>query len=295
MPKETTEVTLTLEGLHCAACVARVEKALTGAPGVEQALVKLATRQARVRYDSGQTTVKNLETAVQEAGYQVTGWALEAPPPVSPEIEAQNLKRRFLLALILSLPVFLGAMVPPLPGWLGLEPEHLAYLLLLFTTPVLFYSGAPFFRGALRAARHVAANMDTLVALGTSAAYIYSAWVTFWPQSVAAPGESPDLYFDTTAMIITFILLGRWLEARTRGRASQAIRRLFALAPPSAHIRREGLELEVPLEQVMVDDLVIVRPGEKIPVDGVVMEGASSVDESMLTGESLPVAKEPGA
>ncbi len=295
MAKETTEVTLTLEGIHCASCVARVEKALNEAPGVELALVNLATRQARVRYDASQTAVKNLEAAIHDAGYEVTGWALEAPPPVSPEIEAENLKRRFLLALILSLPVFLGAMLPPLPGWLGLKPEHLAYLLLVFTTPVLFYSGAPFFRGSLKAARHGAANMDTLVALGTSAAYVYSAWVTIWPQSVAAPGKNPELYFDTTVMIITFILLGRWLEARTRGRASQAIRRLFALAPPSARVRRDGQEVEVPLDQVMVDDLVTVRPGEKIPVDGVVVEGASSVDESMLTGESLPVAKEPGA
>ena len=295
MAREATEVTLSLEGLHCAACVARVERALAGVPGVEQALVNLATRQAKVRYDARQVGVKNLQAAVQEAGYNVTGWAMEAPPPLSPEIEAQNLKRRFLLALILSLPVFLGGMFPPLPVWLGVKPAHLAYLLLVFTTPVLFYSGAPFFRGALRAARHFAANMDTLVALGTSAAYFYSAWVTIWPETVIAPGKHPDLYFDTTAMIITFILLGRWLEARTRGRASQAIRRLFALAPPSARIRREGVELEVPLEQVLVDDLVLVRPGEKIPVDGVVVEGASSVDESMLTGESVPVAKEPDA
>ncbi|MDD2904338.1 MAG: heavy metal translocating P-type ATPase [Syntrophales bacterium] len=294
MPKDITEITLTLDGLHCAACVARAERALAGVPGVEQALVNLATRQARVRYDAGQANINNLQTAVQEAGYAVTGWALEAPPPPPPEIEAQSLKRRFLLALVLSLPVFLGAMAPPLPGWLGLTPSQLAYLLLLFTTPVLFYSGGPFFRGALISARHGAANMDTLVALGTSAAYFYSAWVTIWPQSVAAPGTTPDLYFDTTAMIITFILLGRWLEARTRGRASQAIRRLFDLAPPAARVRREGREVEVPLEEVLVDDLVVVRPGEKIPVDGVVVEGASSVDESMLTGESLPVAKEVG-
>ncbi len=294
MAKDTTEVTLTLEGLHCAACVARVERALSGAPGVDQALVNLATRQAKVRYDAKQTTVDNLQAVVREAGYEVAGWALEAPPPPPPEIEAASLKRRFLLALMLSLPVFLGAMLPPLPRWLGLRGEHLAYVLLFFTTPVLFYSGAPFLRGAWSAARHGAANMDTLVALGTSAAYLYSAWVTTWPQAVAAAGKMPELYFDTTAMIITFILLGRWLEARTRGRASQAIRRLFALAPPSARVRRDGREVEVPLDQVRVADLISVRPGEKIPVDGVVVEGASSVDESMLTGESLPVAKEVG-
>ncbi len=294
MAKDTTEVTLTLEGLHCAACVARVERALSGAPGVDQALVNLATRQAKVRYDAKQTTVDNLQAVVREAGYEVAGWALEGPPPPPPEIEAASLKRRFLLALMLSLPVFLGAMLPPLPRWLGLRGEHLAYVLLFFTTPVLFYSGAPFLRGAWSAARHGAANMDTLVALGTSAAYLYSAWVTTWPQAVAAAGKMPELYFDTTAMIITFILLGRWLEARTRGRASQAIRRLFALAPPSARVRRDGREVEVPLDQVRVADLISVRPGEKIPVDGVVVEGASSVDESMLTGESLPVAKEVG-
>ncbi len=294
MAKDTTEVTLTLEGLHCAACVARVERALSGAPGVDQALVNLATRQAKVRYDAKQTTVDNLQAVVREAGYEVAGWALEAPPPPPPEIEAASLKRRFLLALMLSLPVFLGAMLPPLPRWLGLRGEHLAYVLLFFTTPVLFYSGAPFLRGAWSAARHGAANMDTLVALGTSAAYLYSAWVTTWPQAVAAAGKMPELYFDTTAMIITFILLGRWLEARTRGRASQAIRRLFALSPPSARVRRDGREVEVPLDQVRVADLISVRPGEKIPVDGVVVEGASSVDESMLTGESLPVAKEVG-
>ena len=137
--------------------------------------------------------------------------------------------------------------------------------------------------------------MDTLVALGTSAAYFYSAWVTFFPETVAAAGHGPAVYYDTTVMIITFILLGRWLEARTRGRASEAIRRLFALAPPTARVRRDETEQEVPLAEVAVGDLVVVRPGEKIPVDGVVAEGASSVDESMLTGESLPVAKEPGA
>jgi Cu+-exporting ATPase len=137
--------------------------------------------------------------------------------------------------------------------------------------------------------------MDTLVALGTSAAYFYSVWVTFFPSTAAAAGQAPTVYYDTALMIITFILLGRWLEARTRGRASEAIRRLFALAPPSARVRRDGQEVEIPLEQVRVGDLVLVRPGEKIPVDGVVVEGSSAVNESMLTGESLPVAKGPGA
>ena len=292
----TAEVTLTLGGMHCAACVARVERTLKGVPGVEQAAVNLATRQAKVKYDPQQASVEVFKAAVHGAGYEVEDWSYEARrPPPSPELEAGQLKRRFLVALTLSLPVFLGSMIHPLPQWLGVGQRVWQLLLLILTTPVLFYSGAPFFVGALSAARHGAANMDTLVALGTSAAYVYSAWATFLPETVSTAGQTPGVYFDTTAIIITFIILGRWLEARTRGRASEAIRRLFALAPPNARVRRDDQELEVPLEAVVVGDLVLVRPGEKIPVDGVVVEGASAVDESMLTGESLPVAKEPGA
>ncbi len=296
MPSASEEITFTLGGLHCAACVSRVERTLSAQPGVEQALVNLATRQARVKYQPSLITVEAMKAVIEEGGYQVEVWFREAlRPPPSPEVEARNLKRRFFLALGLSLPVFIGAMVPPLRGWLGFSDAAWNFLLLVFTTPVLFYSGAPFFVAALSAARHRAATMDTLVALGTSAAYGYSAWVTCFPASVASAGHAHGVYFDTTAMIITFIMLGRWLEARTRGRASQAIRRLFALAPPTARVRKNGQELEIPLEGVQVGDLVMVRPGEKIPVDGVVVEGASSVDESMLTGESLPAAKEPGA
>jgi Cu+-exporting ATPase len=185
-------------------------------------------------------------------------------------------------------------MMHLLPTWLAVRPQSLHLVLLVLTTPVLFYSGAPFFIGALKAARRFAANMDSLVVLGTSAAYGYSVWVTFFPAKVAAFGQQVAVYFDTTAIIITFILLGRWLEARSRGRASEAVRRLLVLAPPTARVHRDGREVEVPLEQVVAGDLLAVRPGEKIPVDGAVEEGLSSVDESMLTGESVPVAKKPG-
>ena len=293
MPDKTEEITLTLGGLHCAACVARVERALTAAPGVELALVNLATRQAKVRFNPQATDLEALTAVVKEAGYEVESAAREQRPPRSPEAEVRQFRRRFLLALILSLPVW-ACMIPPVEHSLGLSHRAMNLILLILSTPVMFYSGASFFTGAWSAARHRATNMDTLVALGTSAAYGYSAWVTFFPESVAAAGHAPAVYFDTALMIITFILLGRWLEARTRGRASEAIRRLFALAPPSARVRRDNQEMEIPLEQVIVGDLVLVRPGEKIPVDGMVVEGSSAVDESMLTGESLPVAKEPG-
>ena len=295
MPSQPKEITLTLGGLHCAACVARVERALNRVPGVLRAQVNLATRRARVQFDPQQTGIDNLQEAVVASGYEVESWAEEAPPPPPPEEEARRLRGRFLIALGLSLPVILSHVIPPLPHWLGVPEPVWHFLLLILSTPVLFYAGASFFSGAIKAARHGATNMDTLVALGTTAAYGYSAWVTFFPETVAAAGHLPAVYFDTTVMIITFILLGRWLEARSRGRASEAIRRLFALAPPTARVRRNGAEVEVPLAEVAVDDLVVVRPGERIPVDGVVVEGTSSVDESMLTGESLPVSKEPGA
>ena len=231
---------------------------------------------------------------ITAAGYEVEGMSREQRAPRSPEAEVKEFRRRFLLALVLSLPVWIS-MIPPVANAAGLSHRAMAFVLLIFATPVMFYSGASFFAGAFSAARHLSTNMDTLVALGTSAAYFYSAWVTFFPDTVAAAGHAPAVYYDTAVMIITFILLGRWLEARTRGRASEALRRLFALAPPTARVRRGEVEQEVPLAEVAVGDLVVVRPGEKIPVDGVVAEGNSSVDESMLTGESMPVPKEPGA
>jgi P-type Cu+ transporter len=280
--------------MHCAACVARVDRALAAAPGVELATVNLATRQAKVKFNPRLTSPAILAKVITEAGYVVEGTSREQRAPRSPEAEVEEFRRRFLLALILSLPVWLS-MIPPVMAATGFSHHTLAYILLIFTTPVMFYSGASFFTGAWSAARHGSTNMDTLVALGTSAAYFYSAWVTFFPETVAAAGHEPAVYYDTAVMIITFILLGRWLEARTRGRASEALRRLFALAPPTARVRRGETEQEVPLADVAVGDLVVVRPGEKIPVDGVVAEGASSVDESMLTGESMPVPKEPGA
>ena len=271
-----------------------MERALTAAPGVELATVNLATRQAKVKFNHRLTNPAALTQVVTDAGYDVEGTSREQRAPRSPEAEVKEYRRRFLLALVLSLPVWL-CMIPPVAKALGLSHHAMAFILFIFATPVMFYSGASFFTGAVSAARHRSTNMDTLVALGTSAAYFYSAWVTFFPDTVAAAGHEPAVYYDTAVMIITFILLGRWLEARTRGRASEALRRLFALAPPTARVRRGETEQEVPLAEVAVGDLVVVRPGEKIPVDGVVAEGLSSVDESMLTGESMPVPKEPGA
>jgi len=290
------EAIIHVGGMHCAACVARVEKTLQALPGVQEAVVNLATREAQLRFDPARVDTGRFAQALEEAGYVFEGMAsLETPGSMEVRVdpEIRFFKNRFIVALILNIPIFLGSMVHPLPHWLGLSPQVTNYLLLILTTPVMFYCGAPFFKGAWQAARRKTADMNSLIALGTAAAYVYSLVATVRPQAFDALAAAADVYYDTSAMIIGFILLGRWLEARARGRASEAIQRLMALAPPTARVRLNGQEQDIPLERVRVGDVIVVRPGEKIAVDGVVLEGASSVDESMLTGESLPVAKAP--
>jgi Cu+-exporting ATPase len=291
------EAIIHVGGMHCAACVARVEKTLRAMPGVQEAVVNLATREAQLKFDPDTTDSSQFAKVLEDAGYTYEGMVeLEAPiaeSRVDPEVRA--FRNRFLVAVLFSIPIFLLSMVHSLPHALGLSPIALHYLLLGLTTPVMFYAGAPFFIGAWKATRHGTADMNTLIALGTATAYIYSIAVTIWPGIFAAHQLGLEVYYDTSAMIITFILLGRWMEAKARGRASEAIRHLMALAPPTARVRRDGMEQEIPLQQVREGDLVVVRPGEKVAVDGVVTEGASAVDESMLTGESLPVAKTPEA
>ena len=228
------------------------------------------------------------------------GAPVASPRPValvdaSPDRDRRlaDTRRRFLVAAVLTVPLLLGlasmTVAPFLPAWLT-DP----WLQLALATPVQLYAGLPFTRGALRAARHGTATMDTLVAIGTWAAYGYSLVLVLAPGAagMATDGSSaPVLYFDTAAVIITLVLLGRLLEGRARRRTSDAVRELVRLAPPVAHLFRDGREVEVPVELVVPGDLLVVRPGERIPVDGLIVEGASSVDESMLTGESLPVAR----
>jgi Cu+-exporting ATPase len=296
-PEPAAQAIIHVGGMHCAACVARVEKTLKALPGVQDAVVNLATREAQVTFTAEPLDSSQLAQALEDAGYSYEGLVdLETPGAglrVDPEVA--GFRRRFLVALALNIPIFLLSMVHPLPQWLGLASQALNYLLLALTIPIMVYGGAPFFTGAWQAARHGTADMNTLIALGTAAAFIFSLAATLWPQFFAAHEMGAEVYSDTSAMIITFLLLGRWLEAKARQRAADAISRLMALAPPTARVRRDGAEVEIPLSQVRVGDLVVVRPGEKIAVDGVVVEGASAVDEAMLTGESLPVAKEPGA
>ena len=277
--------------MTCATCSRRVERALEKVPGVLKTSVNLTNEKATVGYLTGEVELRDLEKAVEGAGYGVVRGE-ESFAEDSHEREYKKIKADFILAAALTGLILVGS----LPMMLGLEPPipmmWLAFVLLALATPVQFWAGGRFYRGAWGALRHGQANMNTLVVMGTSAAYLYSAVVALAPQLFSA-GRA-DLYFDTSALIITLILLGRVLEARAKGRTNEAIKRLAGLRAKTARVVREGEELDVPLEDVRVGDLVVVRPGEKVPVDGRVVSGGSAVDESMITGESIPVTKREG-
>lgn len=296
-----------LLGMHCAACAGRIEKALNQAPGVSQASVNFGTARATVAYDATLTDPLALREVVRQQGYD----AIVAEPTTAGlsstedaetrarEAEYQRLKQRLILAAALTAPValltMLGHFIPPLAPLLDFPGR--AWLELGLTTPVLFWAGQHFFTASWSAARRGAADMNTLVAVGTLAAYLYSLVATLAPSLLSSDGHSihgPETYYETAAVIVTLILLGNVLQARATDRTRGAIRALIGLQPRTARVERNGTEQEVPIEQVQVGDLVRVRPGEKIPVDGVVVDGSSSVDESMLTGEPVPVSKTPG-
>ncbi len=284
-----------VRGMHCAACVGKVERALTALAGVERATVNLATEQATVAFDPERTSFDALQAAVAAAGYELVRPAPDAAPGAAldaersaREAEQRYQKIKFVVGAVLSAPVLLGGMSHILP-WVPPALQN-PWLLLILTTPVQFWVGGQFHRGFLHDLRYRSASMSTLVSVGTSAAYFFSVAVTLWPHVFPAHGVT---YYDVSAVVITLVVLGRWLEARARGRTSEAIRRLVSLAPRTARVVRAGAEVDVPTAEVRVGDFVRIRPGERIPVDGVVTEGASTIDESMLTGESLPVEKTP--
>jgi P-type Cu+ transporter len=298
--EDSERVTVPITGMSCASCAARIEKTLREAEGVREANVNFATHRATVEYDPKATDTGALIGAIRDAGY-----GAEAPPENDEHAEDQEQEareqeyrgiwRRFLVSAALTAPVLFGAMGEmvglPVPGWLE---SPLAQLLL--ATPVLFYAGGEFFVSAWRAFRHRAADMNTLIALGTGAAYLFSVAATLRPAAVATGGHGhgAPIYFEAAAVIITLILLGRLLEARAKARTGDAIRRLMGLQARTARVLRSGREMEISVEEVVAGDLVLVRPGEKVPVDGIVREGRSAIDESMLTGESLPVEKQAG-
>jgi len=292
---ETTN--LELKGMGCAACANKIEKAIQQVRGVIECNVNFAMSQATVKYNSLQTHLEIIQQAVTDAGY--TAFPL-------PEIGAENEDKKAqlneqkeltqkvifgaIISIILvvgSLPAMLGVHLPFFPMWL-----HNAWLQLLLTTPVMVWCGQGFFVGAWKAFQHKNSDMNTLVALGTGAAYLYSIFATVFPNFFLNQGLIPDVYYEPAAVIITLILLGRLLESRARKATSEAIRKLIGLQAKTARVIRNEKTLDLPIQEVMVGDIILVRPGEKIPVDGEVIEGNSTVDESMVTGEAIPVKKE---
>jgi Cu+-exporting ATPase len=297
----TEEVSLPIEGMTCASCVRRVEKGLAKLPGVESVAVNLATEQATVKYNPAMVGAGEFRQAVERAGYAIR--ADEQPleqtaagaEPVDRERERRqreikDLRNKFTVSLIAAA-VIMAGMFLPLP-W-SMEARY--YAMFVIATPIQIWAGWQFYKGAWMAARHLTTNMNTLVAVGTSVAYLYSVFITFFPDAVRTAGLAPEAYYDTSTAIIGLILMGRWLEARAKGQTSEAIKKLMGLAPRTARIVRNGEEIDIPLEQVQVSDVIRVRPGDKVPVDGIVLEGTSAIDESMLTGESLPVEKSAGS
>lgn len=271
------KIIIKIGGMTCTTCAQTIEKALSELEGVYGANVNFGTESATVDYDAEQITLPRLKKAVKDAGYSVIE---ERKAEKAEKEEIKRRKRIFILALSLSIPVFLISMF---------FKQILFRELILFalTTPIQFVAGYQFYRGAFAALRNKLADMNVLVALGTSAAYFYSVAATFFIGG--------DVYYETSALLITFILLGRLLESIAKGRSSEAIKKLAGLQAKIARVIRGGSETEIPVEEVSVGDIVVIRPGERIPVDGIVKEGFSSVDESMITGESIPVEKKAGS
>jgi len=273
-------------GMTCASCVAHVEEALKSVPGVVSVGVNLGSEKATVEYLES-TTYADLRKAVDEAGYTL-GEEIEALEDISEtsQRETRKVRNRFIFAAILTIPIVVMMLTPAFKG--------MEYLLWALATPVQFWAGWRFYKGAWGALKHRTTDMNTLIAVGSSAAYVYSVIATVFPGVFTSSGIMAHVYFDTSSAIITLILLGRYLEARAKGQTSEAIKKLIGLQPKTAIVVRNGQEQQIPIEEVLTGDLVLVKPGERVPVDGIVKEGYSSLDESMITGESIPVEKKPG-
>lgn len=295
--------TFKLRGMGCASCASSIEEAIRSVPGVSECNVNFGAEQATVQYDSNKTNLEEIQNAVDAAGY--SAYPLQEQEIVTEEDDAekaarlaelQKLKRKLIVGGVISsilviggLPMMTGLHLPWIPAWL-----HNPWLQLVLTSPIQFWSGESFYQGAWKAFKRHTATMDTLVALGTSAAYFYSLFPTFFPNFFRSQGLEPVVYYEISAVVITLILLGRLLENRAKGQTSEAIRKLMGLQAKTARVIRDRIEMDIPIQEVRLNDVIVVRPGEKIPVDGEVIEGASTIDEAMVTGESVPVRKQPG-
>ncbi len=291
---------LKLRGMSCAACAANIERAIRSVPGVVEGQVNFGMEQATVQYDPQATNAEIIQKAVERVGYQAAPLQELASLTIEDkedkrirQAQTRELKQKIwvggILSVILvigSLPMMTGWHLPWIPAWL-----HNPWLQLALTTPVQFWCGRTFYIGAWKSFKRHTATMDTLITLGTIAAYAYSLFATIYPQFFTNQGLEAHVYYEVSASVITLILLGRFFEHRARGETSEAIRKLMGLQAKTARILRQGKEVDVAIAEVMMGDIILVRPGEKIPVDGIVTQGSSTVDEAMVTGESVPVKK----
>ena len=286
------QVTLSVGGMTCASCVGHVESALKAVNGVSSASVNLATERATVRYVPGVAGISDLRHAVEDAGYSIVGVAGDEYSETATPREQALLRRKFVFSLTMAAAIMALMAIPQLKSAL---PFRVDFLLMALATPVQLWAAKQFYTGAWGALKHGTSNMNTLIAVGTSVAYLYSVAATLLHGTTFFAGYGAETYFDTSTAIIGLVLVGRYLEARAKGRASNAIKALMGLQPRTALVVRDGQQITMPIEDVAVGDLVLVKPGEKVAVDGEVVSGVSGVDESMLTGESAPVEKPPGA
>ncbi len=304
--KEIKTLTLPVEGMTCASCVARVEKALKKSEGVSSVNVNFATEKVTLSFDNKTTDLNKLTTIVEDAGYKLVIPQIEEKEITedSPIIEStedleqkksyKQLKVEFIFAAIMTVPIMAISMISMtgwFQAWSPIPIEYVDRLLFLATTVVMFISGKRFFTITWRLLKHFSADMNTLVAVGTGTAYLYSTIAVLFPKLLSLSSSSGHIYFDTATTIIALILMGRLLEARAKDKTSSAIKKLMGLQPKNARVIRNGKEFDILISELLVNDVIVVRPGEKIPVDGVILEGNSSIDESMITGESIPVDK----
>jgi Cu+-exporting ATPase len=295
---ELNKTTVSVGGMTCAACVRRVEMAIKTIPGVRDSAVNLATARATVMHDRNWAGAEALKQVISDQGYEFLGALDEThgdPINAAREREIGELKVKVAVGAVLSTIIFIGSMQHWFPFLEAIPRSAMLIALFFFTTPVVFWVGKRFHTGAIKAAKQKTSDMNTLVSVGVLAAYFYSTAAAFFPGFFKSAELMPHVYFDGAAVIVTLVLLGRLLEAKAKGSTTRAIQKLLGLSPRTARVIRSGTEEDIPIEEVVKGDVVIVRPGEKIPTDGEVLSGASAVDESMLTGESMPVPKEAGS
>jgi Cu+-exporting ATPase len=292
------KTTFTITGMSCASCANTVEKVIGRVSGVEKCTVNFAIEQATVQYNPQQTTIENIQNAVEKVGYGAS--VIENKKSLSEDAkhttENQEIRLKVIVAGIISailvigsIPAMTGLNIPFIPMWL-----HNFWLQLVLATPIQFWCGWQFYTNAWKAFKQHTATMDTLIALGTSVAYFYSLFITIYPNFLIRQGLTPQVYYEAAVVIITLILLGRLLENRAKKQTSEAIHKLIGLQAKTARVIRDNKEIDIPIEELQISDIILVRPGEKIPIDGEIIEGNSTVDESMVTGESVAVKKQIG-